>query len=346
MPPRLRFIVAYVSLLLLAGCRRDESASARTLVAVSNEDSGELSLIDPTTDTIVRTIAVGKRPRGVRPSPDGKLLYIALSGSKKGGPTAAAIPIAAASERDADDDGIAVVDVEAGRVVRVLSSGRDPESFDLTPDGRKLYVSNEETSEVTVVDMKTGSALRSVKVGDEPEGVTVAPDGRTVWVTCESSNEVHVLATGSDAVIARIATGVRPRAVAFTPDGKRAFVTTENGGTVDVVDTKTYVRVASIRTGEAARPMGIALSPNGAVAFVTNGRAGSIGVIDVASGRLTRTLDGIGTRPWGIAVTPDAKKLYVATGKDTVVIDAETGAVMKRFASHGSWGVAITRGKP
>ena len=53
---------------------------------VTNELSGDLSVIDATTLSIVTTIRLGKRPRGIAASPDGRRLYVALSGSPNAGP--------------------------------------------------------------------------------------------------------------------------------------------------------------------------------------------------------------------------------------------------------------------
>src|SRR4051812_32065059 len=55
-------------------------------VCVSNEKSGDVTVIDGSTSKPVATVSAGKRPRGVHPSPDGKLLYVALSGSPITGP--------------------------------------------------------------------------------------------------------------------------------------------------------------------------------------------------------------------------------------------------------------------
>ena len=44
-----------------------------------------------------------------------------------------------------------VVDLAARKLVRTYSSGQDPESFDLSRDGKTLYVSNEESSEMSVL---------------------------------------------------------------------------------------------------------------------------------------------------------------------------------------------------
>src|SRR5262245_30924900 len=48
---------------------------------VTNEVSGDISVIDVGAAKVVTTIPVGKRPRGIKISPDGSLLYVALSGS-------------------------------------------------------------------------------------------------------------------------------------------------------------------------------------------------------------------------------------------------------------------------
>ena len=48
---------------------------------VSNEKSGDVTVIDGGNLKVVATIPVGKRPRGIQSSPDGKSVYVALSGT-------------------------------------------------------------------------------------------------------------------------------------------------------------------------------------------------------------------------------------------------------------------------
>ncbi|MEO5742614.1 MAG: hypothetical protein ABIS29_18665, partial [Vicinamibacterales bacterium] len=50
-------------------------------VYVTNEISGDLTVIDGGTNQVVATIPLGKRPRGIKVSPDGTKLFVALSGS-------------------------------------------------------------------------------------------------------------------------------------------------------------------------------------------------------------------------------------------------------------------------
>jgi len=320
-------LVLVLVLVLGAGCRRRTSPG---YVAVSNEDSGDVTLIDAEQAKVIATIPVGKRPRGMRASRDGKLLFVATSGAPKRGQ----------GEPDDAADGIAVVDVERREVVRRLPAGHDPEAFDLTPDGKRIYVSNEDRGEVSVVDVAEGRVLRSIKVGGEPEGVTIAPDGHLAYVAAEASNEVYVIATDRDEVIARVPTSARPRTIAFNPDGSLALVAAENGGAVHLLD-RSRAELATIRTGPPeARPMGVTFSPDGRRAFVTNGREGSIAVIDIPGRRVERAIPAVGARPWGIDITRDGKKLFVAAGPDVAVVDVARSEVVARIGvGKGPWGV-------
>ena len=346
------------ALMATISCRPRPEPPAR--VFVTNEDSGSVTVIDASRDEVTATLHVGKRPRGVRVSADGKLLYVALSGSPKSPPTlrarVAAIGAAAAATAAADDDreaprddaadGVAMIDVDRGVVVRVLPAGRDPEAFDVSADGKTLYVSNEETAEISIVDVPTAKVLRTSKVGGEPEGVTLSPDGRFVYVTSEASAELDILRTGSGELVARIPTGMRPRAVAFNADGSQALVTAELGGIVHVIDTTSRADIGQIRTGKTGvKPMGVAISPDGTHAYIANGREGSVAVIDIPARRLERRIENVGARPWGIAITPDGTKLYVAAMPDVAVVDIARGVVTKRIAvEKGPWGIAIARG--
>jgi YVTN family beta-propeller protein len=314
---------------------------------VTDETGGNLVIVDTATGQVVERIPVGKRPRGLSMMRDGVHVLVALSGSPIAGP---GVDESTLPPADRSADGIGVVDVAARKLVRTLPSGQDPETFDLSPDGQTVYVSNEETAEVSALDMATATIRGRVKVGGEPEGVTVRPDGRVVYVTAEADNAVFAIDTSTLAVVARIETGPRPRAVVFTRDGAVAFVTAENSGAVTVVDAATHKPSGTIAVPPTAgtptppRPMGAVLSPDGRQLFVSLGRARSVAVIDVAERRVVRTIEEIGTRPWGIAVSADGRKLYTANGPsgDVSIIDLATGTVERRVMVGGSpWGVIV-----
>ncbi len=351
--------------LLMAGCNRstpaEQSAPAPAPPAapaapkapapgavrlyVSDETGGNVIVVDPEAGTVVERIAVGKRPRGIRLSRDGKQLLVALSGSPIAGP---GVDESKLPPPDRAADGIGVVDLATHKLVRTHDSGQDPESFDISLDGTKVYVSNEDAAEMSVLDLGSGTVVARVKVGEEPEAVTLRPDGRIAYVGCEATNEVVAVDTAAHKVAGRVKTGARPRGIVFTPDNKTAFVGNENDANITIVDATAHKAVGTIKipptpgTPALPRPMGAAITRDGRQLFFSLGRAKSIAVIDPVARKFIRSIEDVGTRVWGIELSADDKKLYTANGGsgDVSVVDVETGKVEKRITTGGSpWGV-------
>ncbi len=345
-----RALLALAGLVFLGGCSRaGGDARGRSYLYVTDEDGGKVVVVDPQTSQVVTRIAVGKRPRGVKASPDGRFLYVALSGSPRGGP---GVDESKLPPPDRGADGIGIIDIGSQQLVRTLESGADPESFDVSVDGESLYVSNEDTAEMTAIDLSKGVIRGKVKVGREPEGVTVHPGGKVVFVTSETDNEVTVVDAKSLAIVAHVPTAARPRSVAFTGDGAIGFVACEMAAKVTIVDALAYKALEDVPihvdspVPTSPRPMAAVLSRDGKEVYVTCGRGASIAVIDVASRRQTRSIEGVGARPWGMTLSADGSHVYTANGSslDVSVVDLTTGNVERRIKVGGlPWGVALGR---
>ena len=299
-------------------------------VYVTNEASGDMSIIDSATNEVIGTIPLGKRPRGIQFSPDKKTLYVALSGSPFGGPD---VDRSTLPPADKTADGIGVFDIEQNKLIKILDGGSDPEQMAISADGTKLYVANEDVGLATIVDIAANKVIKTIPVGDEPEGVGISPDGKTVYITSEDDAEIFVIDTETDTLTKSFKVGLRPRVAAFLPDGSRAYITAERGESIAVVDTASHEVIETIPvTGSPARPMGIAVTPDGKKIFVTMGRGKTVAVIDTATNEVTGYFE-VGLRPWGIAITPDGKTLYTANGPshDVSVVDVETQTVVKKI---------------
>ena len=319
-----------------------DAAAPRELVYVTNEGSGELTVLDAATDSVLATIAVGTRPRGVRVSRDGRLVYVALSGSPRCPPPMSDEECARLGA-DKAKDGIGEVNAAERRLIRVLPGGSDPETFDLSADGTRIFVSNEDVDSASFVDVESGTIIRTVPVGREPEGVRLHPDGRTVWVTGETDHDVTVLSTDDGSELARIPVGRRPRDLVFSRDGALAYVSGEVDGTVTVVDARRFTPLRTIALPEGARPMGLVLADEDRRLWVANGRGRTVSLIDLASDSILVSIDA-GVRPWGLALTADEAKLYTANGPsgDVSVIDTERMEVVRRIPTGElPWGVAV-----
>src|SRR5829696_1331978 len=160
-------------------------------IYVTNEKSGDVTVIESAKWTVVKAIPVGKRPRGIHFDASGTKLYVALSGT----PIQPPGQEREAASADKSADGIGVVDVGASQLTTKLNSGSDPEQFSLSLDGKKMYISNEDANAVTVLDVDSSKQIRQIPVGTEPEGVTTSPDGHRVFVTSETTSEIHVIDT-------------------------------------------------------------------------------------------------------------------------------------------------------
>ena len=122
-------------------------------VYVSNEGSGDLTVIDPVKMEALATVPLGKRARGIHPSPDGKLIYVALSGSPFAPP---GVDESTLPPPDKSADGIGVFDIAQNKMLRKVPGGSDPEQFAVSKDGRLLYVSNEDAAGLSLVDPSNG----------------------------------------------------------------------------------------------------------------------------------------------------------------------------------------------
>ncbi len=311
-------------------------------VYVTNESTGDLSVIDGSTFEVIATIPLGKRPRGIHASPDQKTIYVALSGSP---PAPPGVDESTLPPPDKSADGIGVFDVEQNRMVRMLQGGSDPENFDITRDGKTILVSNEDAMGVSYVDVESGKLGDTVGVGGEPEGVTLSPDGRLVYVTDEADGAVSVIDVAARKRITTFKVGRRPRNVVFMPDGKHGYVNAENDGTVIRFDAVRKSKLSEIQLGTAGeiKPMGLVLSTDAKHLYVSTGRGKKVFIVDTATNKPTESFE-VGTRPWGLGLSPDGKTLFTANGpsNDVSVIDLATKSVTKKIPVTGSpWGVLV-----
>jgi YVTN family beta-propeller protein len=337
-------ILLITAALMFSSCSRTRSVEKKAgfRIYVSNESSGDMSIIDASSLEVVATVPLGKRPRGIHASPDGKVIYVALSGSPIAGP---GVDESKLPPPDKTADGIGVFDVGQNKLVKIIESGSDPENFDLSKDGSQIFVSNEDDSKASLVDVTAGKVTKNFPMGEEPEGVRVTPDGRLVYITSEDTGTISILDIAAGKIIKTLKVGRRPRNVVFVPDGLRAYINAENDGTVVVVDTEKLESVQTIRLGEQGviKPMGLLLSPDAKALYVSTGRGHKIFVIDTSTNTVSTSFE-VGERPWGMALSPDGKTLYTANGpsNDVSVVDLASQRVVRKIkVGRGPWGLQV-----
>src|SRR6266404_810389 len=320
-----RLFVSWVLWVLLAAAARAEPPSY--LVFVSNERSGDVTVIDGATDNVVGSFPVGKRPRGIHATPDGRRVFVTLSGSPRMAPGLDENRAPA----DKRGDGLGVIDPLARKLIDRWHVGSDPEQFAISKDGKFAFLANEDDASASIIYLDSGQLRGRIKVSEEPEGVGVNPAKGEVYVTCEDKGEVFVIDPDQQRVIAKIDTGGRPRSVTFLPDGSRAYVACENGGYIAVIDARSHKLLSKIQLPTCSLPMGTAISSDGKELYVSTGRGNAVAVVDTQKNEVPRSpllsargegegeesivaVIPVGTRAWGIALDPSGSKLYTANG--------------------------------
>jgi PQQ-dependent catabolism-associated beta-propeller protein len=295
--------------LALAG----QAAQAQGTIYVSSEKDDALTLIDTGTLAVKGTIATCKRARHVQLTPDRKLMV-------------------ACTDSNAAD----LIDLATGKSLRRVPLGDEPEAFDISPDGKTVYVSNEDAGEASFIDFASGKVLRTVKVGGEPEGVKLSADGKTLYVTSEVASLVHVIDTATGKLLKNIKAGKRPRRMAFNAGGTELWVTNELDASLSIIDTAKQEVVGTIKfevkgaRAEDISPVGIQMTRDGKRAFVALGRANHVAFVDVASRKVTN-LVLVGKRAWNVALDKAEARLYVVNGlsDDITVVDVAAAKAIK-----------------
>jgi YVTN family beta-propeller protein len=316
-------------------------ANAPFRVFVTNEGSGDLTVIDGGRREVIATIPLGTRPRGITASARGDRLFVALSGSPLAAPGVEESSLPPANK---GADGIGVVDTRTLVLNRVIRGVSDPEQVAVSSDGRQLYVASEDTGKGVVIDIATGAVLAQLSVGGEPEGVTVVPSRSIAYFTSETDNSVSLVDTEKLQVLQTLQVGQRPRDVAVSRDGSRAYVTGETDASLTVIDEHTETVLRRLKVpGEGARPKGVVVSRDGRRVFVSTGRGGEIVAFDASTLQVLGSVR-VGARPWGLALSPDDRYIYSANGpSDDVSVVATDKMQVEATIKVGKrpWGIVV-----
>lgn len=335
--PRARFIPitqtmkfsksSFFSIITLAALLTYTGAVAADTLFVTLEKDNALAIVDGNAGKLLKTVKIGKRPRGIVMSKDGKQVFVAIS----------------------DDNAIVSVDTSSYKVLYKLPSDKDPETFAVDPEEKLLFASNEDDNLVTVIDIPQRKVIKQIQVGVEPEGIAVSPDGRWVVSTSETTNMAHWIDRAKLEIVDNSLVDPRPRSAQFTPDSQQLWVSSEIAGNVSVFDTNTRQLVKKINfaipgvTQEKIQPVGIRIDKNRDFAYVALGPANRVAVIDAKKLEVLNYYL-VGQRVWNLDFSPDGKRLYTTNGvsNDLSVIDLEKRKVVKSIpVGNYPWGVAV-----
>ncbi|MBR7830712.1 YncE family protein [Actinospica sp. MGRD01-02] len=292
-------------------------------VYVPNTHSDTVTVIDPATYKVVRTVPVGADPQHVVPSWDLKTLWV---NNDKGNTLT---PIDPATGK-------------FGTPVPVY----DPYNLYFTPDGKSAVVMAEADHQIVFRDPHTMAIQTMLNV--PCEGVNHAdfsPDGSYFIASCEFDGQMLKIDTAThklEAVI-QLKPGARPQDVKISPDGKVWYVADMQTGGVWTLDGDRFTVTGFIPTGNGTH--GLYVSRDSKDLYITNRGEGSISVLDFATNtvRAKWQIPGRASPDMG-GVSADGKVLWLSGryNAEVYAISTTDGHLIARIpVGQGPHGLCI-----
>jgi YVTN family beta-propeller protein len=132
-------------------------------------------------------------------------------------------------------------------VVRV---GSGSEGFDVSPDGKEIWVANAGDGTVSIIEVATKQVTQTLgaDVGSANR-LKFTPDGKLAFVSTLRGSDVTVIDTATRKTVKRIAVGHGAAGIVMQPDGAQAFVACSPDGYVAVIDLHSLEVVGRIEAG-------------------------------------------------------------------------------------------------
>jgi YVTN family beta-propeller protein len=219
-----------------------------------------------------------------------------------------------------------VIDPGTNRVVGVIRGIEIPHGVTASPDGSRLYLSNESRHTLDVVDAGTLTVQSRIPLSGRPNNVAIARDGRKVYVgIAQAPGALDVIDTATLANVKTVPVKGAIHNVYVTPDGKFAVAGSIPERTISIVDTATDTLARTITLSAGIRPMAFDTRADGSTnrIYVQLSNFHGFVAVDFATGQEVARIehppiegehphtDGLqGAPAHGLAVSPDGTRLW------------------------------------
>jgi YVTN family beta-propeller protein len=136
----------------------------------------------------------------------------------------------------------------------VIPVGHGSEGFDVSPDGKEVWVANAQDGTVSIVDLATKRVTATLQANVRGANrLKFTPDGKLVLISPGTALVILDAATHKE--VKRLAAVHGSGGIQMQPDGARAYVACGRDNYVAVIDLKTFEMVGKV---EVASPDGLA----------------------------------------------------------------------------------------
>lgn len=316
-------------------------AAATARIYVTNRGGTTISVIDPTTNTVVQTIKGLESPEVVRFSPDGSRLYIALR----------------------SEDNLYVMDRKTGKTIKKVPLSGWANDAAVTSDGKLILIcirntgqQAEDTGALDIIDAKSLQKVKSIPVRRGLHDIALTGDNKYAAAGSPGGQSVTVFDLQAMNVAWEIPydQGVLPVVIESNPDGSghRIFAQLNQTNGFSVVDFATHKEVQRVKFPDEPKGFppgcegishGIGISPDNKTLWANSRPANAVFAYSLPDLKLLghvslpdTPVPGKAPRGGGpawVTFTPDSKTVYVSTcgTKSITAIDVEGIKELKRI---------------
>jgi YVTN family beta-propeller protein len=166
-------------------------------IFTSNISSATITFLDKgerPLDWNETVVPVGKGAEGFDIAPNGRELWTANAG----------------------DGTVSIIDIAERKVIETLPANvRSANRLKFTPDGKLVFISMLNGTDVVILDARTRKEVKRVKTGHGAAGIQMQPDGSRVFVSCTPDNYVAVIDPKTLKIVGRIDAGPHPDGLAW-----------------------------------------------------------------------------------------------------------------------------------
>lgn len=141
----------------------------------------------------------------------------------------------------------------------VVPVGRGGEGFDVSPDGKQIWVANAQDGTVSIIDVASKKVIDTLPPNYKGANrLKFTPDGKLVFI---SASGIAILDAATHKEIKHLNTSRGGAGIQMQPDGSRAYASCGPEGKVAVIDLKTLQVVGSIDAGPGPDGLAWAVRP-------------------------------------------------------------------------------------
>lgn len=151
---------------------------------VTNESDNSITIHNMNSGKLVKSIPVGEygeRPRGIKTSPDGKVIVTTLEYADK-----------------------MLVLNDKFEIIKEVPTGKTPYGVAFDRAGNRIFVAANKEKALQVFDAKTFEKIKDIPTGDRCWHFSFTPDDQQILLACGKSNEIIVIDANKLEVTKRI----------------------------------------------------------------------------------------------------------------------------------------------